>query len=309
MKSNKEESSYYQVFVMAARFVGRSFIPTLTICLLLSACAHKTAADTKASSSLLYRISTPEGQTSHLFGTVHVIPAEKLVWTEEAEQTLKQSQSLWLEIDMRDMASVQKELLKYVVMPGAETLSKHVAEDEYPEWENRYLQKTGLPLSFVSNWYPIMATAPLIQKQAGASGVSVEEHILTEAHKHQLKVFGLETIQEQLAALGKIPINAQVKMLEEALFKEEETKHAYEKMIELYVAQDLDALWRFSEADLKKMAAEKALLQIRNERWMTKLTDVLREGNAFIAVGALHLAGPDGLINMLKKTGYLVEAL
>jgi uncharacterized protein YbaP (TraB family) len=77
----------------------------------------------------------------------------------------------------------------------------------------------------------------------------------------------------------------------------------------LYFAQDLEGLWVLSNNNKEYVGDMKRLLDDRNNNWMKKLPALMKDKSQFIAVGALHLAGPVGLVYQLRKAGYTVKPL
>ena len=74
-----------------------------------------------------------------------------------------------------------------------------------------------------------------------------------------------------------------------------------------YLSKDLKSLYEFSESMPKDFGDSDFLLKDRNEKWVQVIPELMRKQSQFIAVGALHLPGPDGVISLLQKQGYTVK--
>jgi uncharacterized protein YbaP (TraB family) len=127
----------------------------------------------------------------------------------------------------------------------------------------------------------------------------------------------LETVDEQVAALDGMPEADQVALLKHAV----EIQHALPAMtarlLEAYLQRDLGLIWRINAAGVKdrpelKMPYEvfvRRLLLDRNARMVERMQPQLRAGNAFVAVGALHLYGEQGILGLLQRDGYRVSRM
>jgi len=119
-----------------------------------------------------------------------------------------------------------------------------------------------------------------------------------------MKTTGLETFEEQLEFLNQIPLEEQFGDLVAALRDWNETKQQFMDLLSAYKTQDLETLNRIIEEEMESPKMKEVLLNKRNNDWIPKLISILNEGNAFIAVGAGHLEGEFGVINLLRAAGY-----
>lgn len=81
------------------------------------------------------------------------------------------------------------------------------------------------------------------------------------------------------------------------------------RLTDLYLAGNLAKMWELSQDYEKKYGDLSYLVKARNDAWMTKLPQLMATRPTFVAVGALHLAGPDGLLTLLRKAGFHVKPL
>ncbi|MDE5712282.1 MAG: TraB/GumN family protein, partial [Muribaculaceae bacterium] len=120
-------------------------------------------------------------------------------------------------------------------------------------------------------------------------------------------VVPLETVEYQASVLyDTTPIALQAEALVEMLKDPEKAIKAAKDISDAYEAQDLDKMIALSEKDDEHPEFMIALLDKRNNEWLEKLPEIMKEAPSFIAVGALHLAGEKGIIEGLKKYGYTV---
>ena len=109
---------------------------------------------------------------------------------------------------------------------------------------------------------------------------------------------------------GTDPISKQAKSLIEILDNPDEGVEKSQKLNEAYLAQDLDKLFEFAKSENEDSTAFlDILINKRNADWITKLPTLMQEAPTFVAVGALHLPGENGVIEGLRKAGYKVTAI
>jgi uncharacterized protein YbaP (TraB family) len=140
-------------------------------------------------------------------------------------------------------------------------------------------------------------------------GTAMDMYFMDLAREKKKPVTGLETLQEQVDILMGKPIDEQVVDVRKYIDKIEEADTVTNKLVDLYFAQDLAGLWVLSNDNKEYVGDMKRLLDDRNNNWMKKLPALMKDKPQFIAVGALHLAGPVGLVYQLRKAGYTVTPL
>ena len=138
--------------------------------------------------------------------------------------------------------------------------------------------------------------------------MSHEKELESIAEKLKMKEVGLETINEQLNIFSKIDYKSQVDLIMKQLAELDESKDDFKRMEDIYTNQDLDALCSLTEEDFTSVVKEN-LLTKRNLSWISKMKKNMENQGVFFAVGAGHLCGEDGLIELLLKEGYIVEGI
>jgi uncharacterized protein YbaP (TraB family) len=135
--------------------------------------------------------------------------------------------------------------------------------------------------------------------------------LMDKAKEKDMAIEGLETIKYQMSMFDSIPYEDQAKMLVEAVKGgDEEAENTLDEMIELYKNQDIDGLYELIMAEDSDMENfEDILLVTRNKNWIPKIEKFASQKPTFIAVGAGHLPGKQGVINLLKAKGYTVRPI
>lgn len=138
---------------------------------------------------------------------------------------------------------------------------------------------------------------------------SYELELIKLAKTHEKPVKGLETIEDQLALFDGIDYQKQLEWLVETVTEADENKALLAQLIAAYKKQDVNALYTLMlEQDEMEEFAEQ-LLDQRNENWIPVMSKAMTSDSNLFAFGAGHLGGEKGVLNLLKKAGYTVEAV
>jgi uncharacterized protein YbaP (TraB family) len=157
--------------------------------------------------------------------------------------------------------------------------------------------------------YEMTIRERLFKSQAG--DISMDSYFQIAASELGKAVYGLETVEDQLKMLLRsIPVERQAEILVETIRNTDNIISENEKLDSLYAKGDLEGLYKMLiEAEDMTEAEKFLLVDERNHDWLPKIEEYIKQEPCFIAVGALHLPGNDGLINLLRKAGYKVKAI
>lgn len=252
---------------------------------------------------------------SYLFGTIHLIPRERFCLTEQQRQALGKVGRLVLEIDLRQMdGAALFRIMTKTFMSGGKTLRDVLTEEDYAFVREQIARQIPLPLSTLERMKPMFLSSMLQSEttQLGESGrmTSVEIELLRQAKKQDLAVEGLETVDYQISLFDSIPYTLQAQMLVEQLRRQSDIEGEFADMISLYEAKDLQGM----EMKMREMFGDDRIFQEilvdrRNREWIPVMERMMREKPTFFAVGAGHLGGASGVIALLRRRGYRVEAV
>ena len=141
-------------------------------------------------------------------------------------------------------------------------------------------------------------------------GIPIDLYFAKTGRSNGKKVLALESVQEQMDLLyNSVPVEKQVTDLQVFLKYKKEMLSMGDSLIARWMNDDLKGLVDLYKSSLQFSGDIDYLLAPRNKRWMKQLPAFIEEGGYFIAVGALHLGGEDGLIELLRKQGYSVTPL
>ena len=186
---------------------------------------------------------------------------------------------------------------------------------------NAALEARGIPPASVATMKPwmlaTMVALPACELARQSAGQPILDKKLAEDAQASGKALeGLETIAEQLGAMASLPMDFHMKGLVETLKLGDRMDDVIETMIVLYKAERVDMFWPLFRETLPQQAGddgyaafEQAMIRTRNRTMAERAGAVLSRGNAFIAVGALHLPGEEGLVELFRKAGFTVSAV
>lgn len=263
----------------------------------------------KEGQGLLWEISGNGLETSSfLFGTIHIISEEDFVMTETTKEKVVAAEQVVMELDMDDPKTMMGMMTK-ITMKDGQSLKDLLSEEDYGLVSNFFNDTLGMNLMLFEKMKPFMALSVMYPKMLGEKTASYEMEFMKIAKKSSLEILGLESVEDQMSIFDKIPYEDQAEMLVEFIKSYGTEKGKIEEMVQLYVDQDLKGLYEFSTQSSEMEGYQDVMLDNRNENWIPKMENMMSEKVSFFAVGAAHLWGPKGVINLLKEQGYTVKAV
>ena len=272
-----------------------------------------------ANAQLLWKISG-NGLTkpSYLFGTHHVAPLSVIDSVPGLMDALAAADVLYGEVDMEKMTdgATQMKMAQKMMAPADSTLSKVLSAEELAAIDNLF-KENGLP--YTTAQLEVMKPAAvsniitLIMAQKANPGFNpnaqIDMMMQQRAKEKGKEVKGLETIDSQLDILFGSPISEQAKSLMETVNDPGKSMKAAVAMTNAYLAGNLAELDRMMHDPEIGMDAAEAdrLINRRNGAWVEFMIGVLPTASIIAVVGAGHLPGDKGVINLLRKAGYKVE--
>lgn len=269
---------------------------------------HAQTESSGSNKSLLWRISGKQmNKPSYLFGTIHLICKDDYIWTSKMEESLQNSDEVCFEMDMDD-PSVMMQVAVSMMDKSGKKLSDYFTPKQYALVTKYLKDSLNIDISMFEQMKPIALESFFSLKEATCTNpVSYEETLMAEAKKANKEIVGLEEPQEQIALLDKIPTDSIVKELMDDIKGLNKTDdEEYKKLITAYKNQDLPALYNLIQKSKNAGNDLDAFLDERNRKWIDRMIDKMEQKSVFFAVGAGHLWGPNGVINLLRKNGYTV---
>ena len=264
----------------------------------------------KLDNSLLWKISgNGLEKPSYLYGTMHAVCETNI--DDKVMKAFDETNQLYLEVDMDD-PNLQASMMGGLMMKDGVTITSLITEEEAKKLD-AFLQKNiGFSLKMINTFKPFSISSMYIPKLLDCPMKAVDTELMNISVAQNEEVFGLETIEDQMAVFDKIPYDVQI----EELLKSAETdlkkdKEEMKKMLTIYKSEDIEAMLAFTKESENKIASdfEEELLINRNQNWIPIISKVAKEKPTFFGVGAGHLAGDKGVIKLIRKKGFKVEAV
>lgn len=260
-------------------------------------------------SSLFWEITGKNlKQPSYLFGTFHLLCESDFSVTPILKEKISSSEQFFGEIDL-SKDNWQQEAMMLMILKGT-SLEQLMDSADYSKAKIKFKEITGMDLSLFNNFKPFMGMSLLALGTLDCpSKIQPETEFLKIAQQNHIPSLGLETIADQMAAIDEQPIKEQIKSFKESLFNYDSVKQGMQQMLLLYKKKNIDSLYAYIKANGGNDDFETALLTNRNKRWMPVILNAMENKKCFFAVGAGHLAGNNGIINLLKEEGYTVRPI
>ncbi len=260
--------------------------------------------------SLLWEISGNDlTESSFLYGTIHMTCDATL--DDDVKKAMDDTSRLVLELDMDD-PTLQTEMMKGIYMKNGTTMKGLFSNEDYVIISKFVKDQMGIPLEALGDIKPFFISAMFYPKLMNCPVQSYENALMALAHEQKEEVFGLETFEEQLNVFDEIPYEDQATdLLRSVKDNLSYDKDAFSQMLALYNAEDIEGMDMMMKED-KNLSTTKhraTMLDDRNKNWISKIEAFSKEQATFYGVGAGHLAGENGVINLLRKEGYTVKAV
>ncbi|WP_196889265.1 TraB/GumN family protein [Aureivirga sp. CE67] len=265
-------------------------------------------AQGKLENSTLWKI-TGNGleKPSYLFGTIHIYCGE-VPFDKEDLEAMKNTNQLALEIDMSNPAKIQQEVMQYSFLPAGKTVNDYLTPEQTTKIDSIFRAKVGMPFATFQTMKPLLVSTFITTQMLDCKSTEGYETAILKKFQGK-QIFGLESVKDQMDAFDKMSIEDQAKSLVELADNPEQIKTYLEKMIEVYDSENIEELLKLmDEEESFNEEAAAALLDKRNQNWIPVMEKMMKENPTFFAVGAAHLAGDQGVVNLLRKAGYKVEA-
>ncbi len=290
----------------------------------------RTSADAMINGrNLLWKIEDPENPErapSYIFGTIHLTDDRVAKMPLAVEKAFDQSLQVAIEVEdlspprvaeaLQTLTARGAVLAKADGQPGG--LSGMLTPAELAS-TSIVLGKAGLDKALLGRVRPWVALVvlgtPECERSRMVSGRQALDTIIAErAENRGLGTFGLETLELQYMAMSAIPDRDQLALLKSQLANPARVNDTIETTLQLYLARDVGAIWPLQVALAKKAGVDPKVLESfeqnlvteRNERMFGRLSMHLSRGGLFVAVGALHLPGKMGIVEMVREAGFKV---
>ena len=290
-----------------------SRLTSLVLSLVLSILSFTVLADISGEPdrSLFWSVQKNDQPAGYLLGTIHSEDPRVLDFSAAFLEDLKANDVFAMELVL-DVHTLQR-LTEYMHYPPGQGLESVIGIERFQSLE-AVLADYQVPEGQVSRMKPWAAMMTLSTPPPD-TGFFMDLSLSLRAAGNGLKVVGLETLEQQLSFLENMPLPMQLSLLDQAIAEAGHVAVVHKQMVDAYLENDLVALQSLSDEQLQ--AVEKSAsdyfiesgIHARNHRMAESLLLQLESKRVFVAVGALHLPGEQGLLNILRQHGYVLAPM
>lgn len=258
---------------------------------------------------LLWRISRPGVAPSHLFGTLHLPDARLQHLPEPVERAFVGSRRFIMEMYPDEFVAAR--FVEGGQLPPPVSLAGLLEAPVYARLAE-LLAARGLPETQLARLKPWAALLALTGHRATDGLVTIDNALYIKARFANMRVEELESVEEQIAVFDDVPLPSQLALLEAYVAGHGRLPEMVEATVSAYLRRDLAAIHRARRVIERGAAGlsghhgvfEKKFVHDRSVVMAHRMQAHLRSGRSFVAVGALHLYGERGILNLLRQDGW-----
>ena len=292
--------------------LGWAFFGLLAFALPVLAQAPRASVATRHS---LWKIEGTKS-TVYLMGSVHVLKPENYPLPAPLESAFTNSQIAVFETDMGEMekSETQTKLLSKAQLPAGETLADQLSPEVYAQF-TKHLETAGLPAMMFTQLKPSMAAIMVLVLELQKMGLNPEQgmdkHFFTLAKEQGKQIVGLESLDFQIGLITDFTKAEGEALMRSTLKDLDQFKSKIGDLLKAWETGDSERLQKLlNEFVEEEPALYKRLLTDRNKSWIPKIEEFSKgDKNTIVIVGAGHLVGKEGVVELLKKKGLKVTQL
>ena len=263
----------------------------------------------KLENTLLWKVSGKNIETpSYLYGTMHIVC--EFNFDEDINKALEETTQMYLELDM-DEPNFQMEMMKAMMMEDGITIKSLLSLEDQKTLDKFLKENFGYDLTLLNTIKPFFISSMLYPKILDCDIKAIDMELMTLSKKQNEEVFGLELVEDQMKIFDEIDYQIQLDELMKSVKDNlKNDKIEMKKLQEIYKTENISKMLEVMlESDNKLMSDyNDVILTNRNINWIPIIEKAMNKPT-FFAFGAGHLAGENGVINLLVKQGYTVEPL
>ena len=290
----------------------------LLLALPVAGSSPKPVSPTAPPVPLLWKVSDGDSAL-YLLGSFHLLAKSDYPLSGDVDRAFAAAESLVFEVTPEDLQDprVTGKMLALASSDPASSIARALPADLAGALDAR-LATFGLPADRMAGFEPWFVDTMLVTLLGQRAGYAPEDGLdrvlMARAKAAGKPVSGLETVDQQLATLDATPLAEQIASLRDFV---EEGDHAPAKLSELHAAwrnADVPTLERLTREEMREQTpvTYQRLNVDRNRAWLPRLERMLAQGrghDVLVVVGALHLLGDDGVVELLRARGYRVQRI
>jgi uncharacterized protein YbaP (TraB family) len=249
-------------------------------------------------------------QAGYLLGTIHSEDPRVVDFTESFLKQLGSNQVFAMEL-VPDLPTLKK-LNEYMHYQDGTSLESQVGPERFVRVRRLLMSNYQVPADWLESM-KVWAVVMTLSVPPPETGFFMDLSLSLRASGSGLRVVGLETLDQQLAFLEDMPAVQQLELLDQVLVDYRQVRELHDQLVDGYLAGDLQALKKDAEEQMDRLTDEakdyfiEQGIDARNQSMLESLLPLLAESTVFVAVGALHLPGDQGLVSLLRENGYILK--
>ncbi|MDX1940691.1 MAG: TraB/GumN family protein [Saprospiraceae bacterium] len=255
--------------------------------------------------TLLWQINNDEfSSASYVFGTMHARDQRVFQRLGKVYEAIANCDAFAAEFNLNDTDIGQS--LQAFLMPENMSIEDLLPFKKYQKLRRVILKICNIELNFLKYNQPIFVSNFIEERiLSNDMPLALDQHLWQYAAEQDKIMLGIETLAEQIAILGSIPIKYQVQALLSTTRNISRHRHNLLGMARWYEKGDIQQLYRTSRRGAHGL--RKLLLYDRNNQMAQRIESIIKNQTTFCAIGAAHLAGTKGVLRFLKQKGLKVK--
>lgn len=296
---------------MRKSILGYSLLRALLALVLLVASADVSAQG----KSFLWRVEAGKGAV-YLLGSLHMLKREDMDLKPVVDETFNKSKRLVFEIDLLDEnpQKTQKLIMQKGLNLDGKPLQQKVSRETF-QWATLWANELGIDIKRLMPMKPWLAGLTLtilhLQKMGYNPTIGVDRQLARRAQAANKPVLGLETTESQFDRFDRLPAHLQEMMLRYSIGEIEQINKVVDRLVKVWRDGDVAAAEQLFLAGMAQYPEiQDLLLDQRNREWLPQIEKFLQESDdTLVVVGAAHLLGKTGVVELLRDRGYKVEQM
>lgn len=255
--------------------------------------------------TLIYSIHNPQKPfISYIIGTIHLADEGAFKYVDIFKEKILTCDTFASEFDFREID--REKIVEAMYLPEGTTLNQLINKRLYKKLDTLFFRHIGLPLVMFSNHIPFSIYSMLSEAQfKNDRQQNLDETLAAFALENGKILRGVETFEHQLQTLQKMPIAEQLKSLCDIVKNFPKFKKQNKRMLNLYTTADVQKIAKSARKMTK--TTRKTLLNKRNYLMAKRIAEMSDIGSVSAAIGAAHLGGKNGVLNILRQNGFVVK--
>lgn len=263
--------------------------------------------------TVVWEVSGPNiEKPSYLVGTIHMLCEEDFLIDARIRKSFDNTEQLFLEVDFDDPTVIHEMMMKESL--AKKPLKKRLSQAQYARFSEYLENHSQFSIDTFEQLNYMGIYSFLSLESVSCQNIKMfEQELMVLAHKSDKEIYGLETMADRKKVFAALTPEKDEMMSEAHITMFREMKQTFVEMVDIYQQEDIVMMMEFmanSNGLFMKWDEVKAvLLDERNHKWVDKISIVVQQKPTVFAFGAGHLAGEQGVIQLLRDAGLNVKPI